>query len=771
VLEKRGPALQTLDDGRLLARDFSAEAAAADLLRATGLQPVDGDALQWRSPDAADAAAFDTARVWSLLQESQFSDFWAEQVPLLQAQGWSIVVGPGFAHESVPVQAWRIRIDPATGETQGKELAEPVGERTSAVDSSGLALPARKGSWLMTLGVDIDGESLDLAPMLADLLRRDARWLNATQLHEIDDAARVILRAPGGKRVEAPGAVLKAIIGRMLDLLAPGQNPQGPLQLSEWDLPRLESLHQDLQQIAATHLAAHGMAGTQIAWHAEGAAGLPALVTRLQREAPVEEIAPPPGLGLTLRPYQLQGVAWLQYLRRHALGGILADEMGLGKTAQTLAHLLIEKQAGRLDLPALIVLPASLLFNWVAEAARIAPALRVLVLHGPRRAADFARIAEHDLVLTTYTLVRRDLARLATQPWHLLVLDEAQLVKNPASRGARALRRLRARHRLCLTGTPLENHLGELWAQFDFLMPGFLGSARQFWQVWRKPIEVIGESVRAEILAQRVRPFMLRRRKQDVATDLPPRVDIVRRVRLEGTQRELYESVRVAADTQVRRVLAKSGLPGAQIQVLDALLRLRQVCCDPALVPGNTGVPPHRAKLELLNDLLPSLVAEGRRVLVFSQFVEMLTLVSGLLDTLGLPHLTLTGDTPPVDRAALVRRFQASDAPDAQNVPLMLVSLKAGGLGLNLTAADAVVLIDPWWNPAVEEQAAARAHRIGQQRTVFVYRVLVEGSIEERMLELQARKSLLAEGILGHDLGGALKFSAEELQGLLAPLR
>jgi SNF2 family DNA or RNA helicase len=188
-------------------------------------------------------------------------------------------------------------------------------------------------------------------------------------------------------------------------------------------------------------------------------------------------------------------------------------------------------------------------------------------------------------------------------------------------------------------------------------------------------------------------------------------------------------------------------------------------------VPGNAGVPPHRAKLELLQDLLPSLVAEGRRVLVFSQFVEMLTLVSGLLDTLALPHLSLTGDTPPADRAALVRQFQASDAPGAQNIPLMLVSLKAGGLGLNLTAADAVVLIDPWWNPAVEEQAAARAHRIGQQRTVFVYRVLVEGSIEERMLELQARKSLLAEGILGHDLGGALKFSAEELQGLLAPLR
>ena len=440
-----------------------------------------------------------------------------------------------------------------------------------------------------------------------------------------------------------------------------------------------------------------------------------------------------------------------------------------------------------------MVLPTSLLFNWQAEAARMAPGLRLLALHGPRRAHSYADITRHDLVLTTYPLLWRDVDALAAQPFHLLILDEAQMVKNAGSRSARALRKLQAPHLLCLTGTPLENHLGELWAQFDFLMPGFLGDVRSFNARWRKPIEENGETLRAQLLAQRVRPFILRRRKQDVATELPPRTETILRVQLQGKQRDLYEAVRATADKQVRRALERQSFEGAQITILDALLKLRQVCCDPRLVKGiqqGPHAPPHlregeaflpgggpaakrtaqtmeRAKLELLADMLPALVDEGRRVLVFSQFTEMLTLAAELLDALALPYLTLTGQTPPRQRGAVVRQFQAQDDTSA---PILLVSLKAGGVGLNLTAADTVIHLDPWWNPAVEEQATARAHRIGQDQPVFVYKLVVEGSIEERMLELQTRKAALAQGVLGHDAEGAVKFSEADLHALLAPL-
>jgi SNF2 family DNA or RNA helicase len=505
--------------------------------------------------------------------------------------------------------------------------------------------------------------------------------------------------------------------------------------------------------------------GLHNAWQLQGEEGLHSLALRLQTNGVPQPVNAPDGLTVQLRPYQLEGLAWLQYLRVQNLGGILADDMGLGKTAQALAHILMEKQAGRLDLPALVVLPTSLVFNWQLEAQRMAPSLRVLTLQGPARDADFARMAEHDLVLTTYPLLWRDIDALSAQSYHLLVLDEAQVVKNAAGRSARALRRLHARHPLCLTGTPLENHLGELWAQFDFLMPGFLGDARSFARNWRKPIEENGETLRAKLLAQRVRPFILRRRKVDVATELPPKTEAIVRVQLQGQQRELYEGVRAAADVQVRRVLKRQSFPGGQISILDALLKLRQVCCDPYLLKGGkTPDSMERAKLEWLSDTLPVMVEEGRRVLVFSQFTEMLELVADQLVALQLPFASLTGKTLPGQRGAVVQQFQSG------LVPIFLISLKAGGVGLNLTAADTVIHIDPWWNPAVQEQATARAHRIGQDQPVFVYQLVVEGSIEERMLELQRRKLALTEGVLGFDSAAAIKFSEDDLNALLAPL-
>ncbi len=757
VLNSRPPPTELLrgawNERVLLLRDLAAEADAQDVLWGTGLRPLPPQALQWRAPDAAEGHG----SLWSLPEENHFGDFWADQVPRLQAQGWQIVVRPGFAHQSVPVDHWRLVLEPATGHEGDRELAR-LGAQAEPLQAL-RQLPNK--AWMLSLGVEVEGETLDLIPMLADLIARDARWLDAREIAAIHDTAIIRLTAPGGRRIEARAAPLKVIVGSMVDLLTDPERGRGggPVQLSTWEAHRIEALRDGLADTMARR------AGEQGAWQLRGEAGLFELTQRLRDAGAPPPVAPPSGLRLALRPYQLQGLAWLQYLREHHLAGILADDMGLGKTAQVLAHLLVEQEAGRLRDPALVVLPTSLIANWQAEAARIAPSLRTLTLQGPQRHKHFERIGHHDAVFTTYPLLWRDIAELQLRPWHLLVLDEAQMVKNASSRAAGALRRLDARHRLCVTGTPLENHLGELWAHFDLLMPGFLGDARTFQRQWRKPIETNGETLRAQLLARRVRPFILRRRKEEVAAELPPKTEVIRRVQLQGQQRKLYESVRLAADKQVRRVLKKTSFKGAQIAILDALLKLRQVCCDPRLVKSTpTPAGMESAKMELLAGMLPELVAEGRRVLVFSQFTEMLSLVQLMLDEHELPHLVLTGDTPPHQRGDIVRRFQE------RGVPLMLLSLKAGGVGLNLTAADTVVHVDPWWNPAVERQATDRAHRIGQDQPVFVYKLVVEGSIEERMLALQERKAALAEGVLGEDFEGAGKFSEADLEGLLAPL-
>ncbi len=627
ILNSRAPAVEELFDTGgpevQMQRNLAAEADAMDLVWDMGFVPLAENTFQWRSRERSPALG----PVWTLPQEALFGDFWADQIPQLQAKGWSVVVLPGFAHLSVPVERWRLVLHPATGEMLGKELVNPLVKPARGVEK--LQLPEREGAWLLSLGIEIDGETLDLVPMLADLLRRDARWLNAAQCAAIDDLAIVSLRAPGGKRIDAPAAPLKAIIGAMVDLLTdPARNQnQGVLNLGAWEARRLDALRASL--LDTQHVGPHN------SWQLEGDLGLARLANRLKVLGTPQTVAAPEGLQVQLRPYQLEGLAWLQYLREHNLGGILADDMGLGKTAQALAHVLTEKHAGRLDLPVLVVLPTSLIFNWQAEVSRMAPDLRLLTLQGPQREALFGLMQDHDLVLTTYPLLWRDLDALAAQHFHLVILDEAQLVKNAASRSARALRRLQTRHSLCLTGTPMENHLGELWAQFDWLMPGFLGDARHFAAHWRKPIEENGETLRAALLAQRVRPFILRRRKQDVASELPPRTEVIQRVYLQGQQRELYESVRVAADKQVRRVLQHQNFNGAQISILDALLKLRQVCCDPHLVKGRKPTETiERAKLELLTDLLPALVEEGRRVLVFSQFTELLDLIAEQLQVL-----------------------------------------------------------------------------------------------------------------------------------------
>ncbi len=639
--------------------------------------------------------------------------FLRNEVPQLRAQGWRVEPDATFRHQVTEVDAITLDVQ-ADRDVPG---------------------------WFeIGLDIEVEGQTLALAPLLQQVLNTDPRWSRGS-VSTIPDDELVLLPATGPRRLALRAARLKPLIALLGDLFS---RRGGALRVPLHDHARLRTL----QNSAALQLKDNAIARSVAQRLLDG----PAMATA----------QPPAGLQATLRHYQIEGLSWLQHLGQHRLGGVLADDMGLGKTLQTLAHIQLEKEARRLRQPVLVVVPTSLLHNWQAEAERFTPDLRVLVLHGPSRAESFAHIPRHDLVLTTYALLWRDEEVLREQTWHLLVLDEAQQAKNPRSRAAMALRSLKANHRLCLTGTPLENHLGELWTQFDFLLPGLLGTEKAFNQQWRHPIERNADTQRAQWLAQRMRPFMLRRRKDEVAAELPAKTLITRSVVMEGTQRDMYETVRATMEEKVRQAVSAQGLARSHIVVLDALLKLRQVCCDPRLLPGTRAGATASAKLELLREMLPEMVEEGRRILLFSQFTGMLDLLGQLLDELGLGYVMLTGQTR--DRQTPVQRFMQGE------VPIFLISLKAGGVGLNLTRADTVIHFDPWWNPAAENQATDRAHRIGQDQPVFVYKLIAAGSIEERIAEMQERKAALADTIL--DGGGSTgpRFSDEDLEALLAPL-
>ena len=498
-------------------------------------------------------------------------------------------------------------------------------------------------------------------------------------------------------------------------------------------------------------------------WRWLGGDELKELNKKLRNFKGVATVAPSKNFRADLRPYQREGLNWLQFLREYRLGGILADDMGLGKTVQTLAHLLHEKESGNAEQPSLVVAPTSLMTNWRQECERFAPGLKVLVSHGLERKQHFENLRNYDLIVTSYPLLPRDEAILLREKFHYVILDEAQYIKNPKTKFAQIACQLQARHRVCLTGTPMENHLGEMWSQFNFLLPGFLGDEVRFRKLFRNPIEKNANDERRKILARRVAPFILRRRKEDVAKDLPPKTEIIQNVELTGSQRDLYETIRLAMHAKVREEVNQKGMSRAHIVILDALLKLRQVCCDPRLVKLNAARKiKESAKLELLLDLLPEMLAEGRRILLFSQFTSMLALIEIELKELNIDYALLTGET--VDRATPIERFQTG------KVPLFLISLKAGGTGLNLTAADTVIHYDPWWNPAVENQATDRAHRIGQTKSVFVYKLMTLGTVEERILELQKRKRELVESLLDENRRESLKLTAEDLDVLFAPL-
>jgi superfamily II DNA or RNA helicase len=599
----------------------------------------------------------------------------------------------------------------------------------------------------LELGVLVNGKRVGLLPVLLDLLRQLPEDVDPATLGKAYPEQVVYAHLEDGALLPLPLARIAPLLASMVEL---------------FDAESVDGTRLRLPNVRAAHLAALESSLDQpLAW--SGGEQLRELGRKLNDFQGVREVAVPAGLHAELRDYQRHGLNWLQFLREYELGGLLADDMGLGKTLQALAHLLVEKASGRMDRPSLVVAPTSLMVNWRLEAERFAPDLRVLVLQGTERKEHFEGLAAHDVVLTTYPLLPRDQAILMAQDYHLLILDEAQMIKNPKAKASQIVRQLRARHRLCLSGTPMENHLGELWSLFHFLMPGLLGDEQRFRRTFRTPIERHGDTERRAALKRRVAPFMLRRNKQEVAPELPPKTEIVRRVELNGAQRDLYETLRLAMHAKVRQEIGRKGMARSTIVILDALLKLRQICCDPRLLKLEAARKVKgSAKLDMLMEMLPALVEEGQRILVFSQFTSMLALIEAELIKAGLKYVQLTGDT--VDRATPIKRFQAGD------VPLFLISLKAGGTGLNLTAADTVIHYDPWWNPAVENQATDRAHRIGQDKSVFVYKLLTVGTVEEKILDMQTRKHALMQSLFSASGQGATALTADDLNALFEPL-
>jgi superfamily II DNA or RNA helicase len=456
-----------------------------------------------------------------------------------------------------------------------------------------------------------------------------------------------------------------------------------------------------------------------------------------------------------LRDYQRDALGWLSFLRRFGFGGCLADDMGLGKTVMVLAWLDRLRAARELTGPSLVVVPRSVLFNWVAEAARFAPQLKVLDFSGVGR--DLDAVARHHLVLTTYGTLRRDALMLKHVAFDYAVLDEAQAIKNASTAAAKAARLVRAANRLALSGTPIENHLGELWSLFEFLNPGLLGSSSAFARHGAAAARRDPQAL--EVLARGVRPFILRRTKAQVAPELPPRSELTVRCELQRQQRELYDELRDHYRASLLSRIAREGMQKSKMHVLEALLRLRQAACHPGLVDPRRADEPS-AKFDALIPQLAEVIDERHKCLVFSQFTSLLALLRTRLDADGFRYEYLDGRTR--DREEPVRRFQ--EDPDTH---LFLISLKAGGLGLNLTAAEYVYLLDPWWNPAVEAQAIDRAHRIGQTRHVFAYRLLAAGTVEDKIVELQATKRDLADAIVRADEGLLRSLSREDLEILL----
>ncbi len=645
--------------------------------------------------------------------------FHHEAITALEKRGWQVTIAPGAIHPPLKFEAssWR---------------AEFIDEG--------------RGWFSLSAGFEVDGQAMDLQPILATLV--EYNFLKLTE--GMPDGQEFLVFLTGG---EHAGRGITLPVGRFRRILK---------HLGELMDFNFNGKAVKLHKIEAASL-------SEILSEEDPEFLLPKEIEALRNSSlKQEQVSVPDTLKATLRSYQREGYEWMQFLASHGLHGVLADDMGLGKTMQTLTHILAEKQKGN-TLPNLVVAPTSVVENWQREAAQFAPSLKVTILQGADRHRRFSDLSDTDIALTSYALLHRDLEQFSQQPFHLLVLDEAQHIKNPAAQVSQAVRQLDARHRLCLSGTPIENHLGELWSLFDFLMPGLLGNAETFRETFRTPIEKEGNQQRADALAHKIGILILRRTKDQVATELPPKTEIPHLIELGTDEKDLYETVRSTMDKHVRQALAIRGQE-AQIVFLDALLKLRQICCHQDLI-ANKGSDPvsenisqgprQSAKFNYLKELLETLKKENRKVLLFSQFTSMLDIIEEYLIEQQTSYLKLTGASK--NRQDLVEKFQAGEAE------VFLISLKAGGTGLTLTNADTVIHYDPWWNPAVENQATDRAYRIGQDKPVFVHKLICKGTVEQRIQQMQRKKSNVADSILTSSIN-QLKLDDDTLTQLLAPM-
>lgn len=726
------PEPRIVRDGEVvtLARDHDWEETVESRLMMAGALPVEDLEAHWPGERMlnCDFVFADGEMNRETLEISELRavlDFAFRLVPSLRSEGWEIIETP----------KWPYRLSDERASLSVTTQPE-AGEAFLNNDWFSLGFQA-----------DIGGVQTDVAPLIAAFLEQ--------------------MRGDRGDIPEA-GALARQLEERPIWL---DRGKQGYVALDLSPLaPLLHLFLAHYAELGALHpsdapvvsLVEDALQGSGIVF-ADNAGILP-LARSLSALASTKRFEPPTGLRAELRDYQTYGVAWMDSLLTAGFGGVLADDMGLGKTVQTLALLQARHEAGAGG-PALLVVPTSLIHSWQTQAAQFTPGLRLEVLHGARRAERRDAALEADLVITTYPLLTRDCSWLTAQEWPLVILDEAQTLKNPAAQMAKALRDIPAHGRLALTGTPLENSLQDLWTLTDWVNPGLLGNRKQFQAAFRTPIEKQGDNAVQARLNRRLRPFLLRRTKEQVAAELPPKTEILDRVDLPRSQQALYETVRSAMDVRVREAIRTRGLAAARITVLDALLKLRQVCCDPTLIKTDAAQSvTDSAKRARLGELVGELVAEGRRVLVFSQFTEMLRLIETDLAAAGIPCLSLTGQTR--NRATVLDTFARGDAP------VFLLSLKAGGVGLTLTAADTVILYDPWWNPAVERQAMDRTHRIGQDKPVFVHRLVAAGTVEEKILEMQARKQALADALFDQtDSADQPLLDEATLQDLFAPVK
>lgn len=696
-----------------VARDRGKERQAQCVLE--GFGAVELSCLQDVSADSETEASADYLVSMSDSSHALCS-FSAYAVPQLRRMGWLVEIEPDYAYQVVDQSPWYASLD---GDDESDWFS-------------------------LELGVEVDGERVNLLPRLLGVLESTSDSESLSSLFRAPARFRALQVAENTYAVIPPERLRRLLF--MLEQFYEGNGKD--LKIRKAEAPAVCELSE-----------AFADADEELSW--TGPEDVLRRGRSLRKQSPAPHVGVAAGLTATLRPYQQDGLNWLQQLRCDGVGGVLADDMGLGKTLQTIAHLAKEKESGRMDLPCLVVVPKSLIVNWKRELKKFAPFLKSVAIQGAKRRALYPSMAKHDVIITTYPVVVRDVEHFRALEYHVLILDEAQAIKNTRSLSNRAVNTLEARHRLCLTGTPVENNLAELWALFDFLNPGYLGSQPQFRTRYQIPIERDRDDSRLEQLRSRVASCILRRMKHTVAKDLPPKTEITRAVDLGGEQRDLYEAIRLAAHAEVRQVIRKRGLSGSTIAILDALMKLRQACCDPRLVRSESARHVKQsAKFELLMELISSLLCAGHRILVFSQFTRMLSLISAGLTEKNVAHIALTGATQD--------RQEKCDAFEAGKADVFLLSLKAAGTGLNLVSADTVIHYDPWWNPTAQAQATDRAYRIGQQRPVFVYNLIVAGSVEERMLRLQSQKRHLADTILGHKTQGTL--DERDVDDLFDPL-